>query len=159
MTYDMTCRMSLCYSETQNCIYYLSSSTNSSMHVLRGKERQEEKRKEGRKWGTEWSKDGGKNGRKESPTRISQFPWYKYSYVWVHALSLQLCPTLCDPMDWSPPGSSVHVIFQARILRWAAIPSPGDLPNPGIELGSPTLRAESSPSELPGNPFLILTST
>ena len=123
MTYDMTCRMSLCYSETQNCIYYLSSSTNSSMHVLRGKERQEEKRKEGRKWGTEWSKDGGKNGRKESPTRISQFPWYKYSYVWVHALSLQLCPTLCDPMDWSPPGSSVHVIFQARILEWVAMPS------------------------------------
>ena len=137
MTYDMTCRMSLCYSETQNCIYYLSSSTNSSMHVLRGKERQEEKRKEGRKWGTEWSKDGGKNGRKESPTRISQFPWYKYSYVWVHALSLQLCPTLCDPMDWSPPGSSVHVIFQARILEWVITSSSRDLPDPRIEPVSP----------------------
>ena len=33
----------------------------------------------------------------------------------------QLCPTLCDPMDCSPPGSSVHGIFQARILEWAAI--------------------------------------
>ena len=32
------------------------------------------------------------------------------------------CPTLCDPMDWSPPGSSVHGIFQARILQWVAIP-------------------------------------
>ena len=31
------------------------------------------------------------------------------------------CPTLCDPMDWSPPGSSVHEISQARILKWVAI--------------------------------------
>ena len=34
----------------------------------------------------------------------------------------QLCSTLCDPMDCSPPGSSVHGIFQARILEWRAIP-------------------------------------
>ena len=33
----------------------------------------------------------------------------------------QLCKTLCDPMDSSPPGSSVHGIFQARILEWIAI--------------------------------------
>ena len=33
----------------------------------------------------------------------------------------QSCPTLCDPMDCSPPGSSVHGIFQARILEWVAI--------------------------------------
>src|SRR5574340_331024 len=33
----------------------------------------------------------------------------------------QSCPTLCDPMDCSPPGSSVHGIFQARVLEWAAI--------------------------------------
>ena len=33
----------------------------------------------------------------------------------------QLCPTLSDPMDCSPPGSSVHGIFQARVLEWAAI--------------------------------------
>ena len=32
----------------------------------------------------------------------------------------QLCPTLCDPMDCSPPGSSVHGIFQARVLEWGA---------------------------------------
>ena len=37
------------------------------------------------------------------------------------AKSLQLCPTLCDPMDCSPPGSSVHGIFQARVLEWGAI--------------------------------------
>ena len=39
-----------------------------------------------------------------------------------HARSLQSCPTLCDPMDPSPPGSSVHGIFQARVLEWVAIP-------------------------------------
>ena len=33
----------------------------------------------------------------------------------------QLCPTLSDPMDCSPPGSSVHGIFQARVLDWGAI--------------------------------------
>ena len=37
--------------------------------------------------------------------------------------SLQLCPTLCNPMDCSPPGSSVHGILQARILEWVAMPS------------------------------------
>ena len=34
------------------------------------------------------------------------------------AKSLQLCPTLCDPIDSSPPGSSVHRLLQARILEW-----------------------------------------
>ena len=34
----------------------------------------------------------------------------------------QSCPTLCDPMDYSLPGSSVHGISQARILQWVAIP-------------------------------------
>ena len=41
----------------------------------------------------------------------------------MYAKSLQLCPTLCDPMDSSLPGSSVHVILQARILEWVATPS------------------------------------
>ena len=36
-------------------------------------------------------------------------------------LVAQSCPTLCDPIDCSPPGSSVHRIFQARILEWIAI--------------------------------------
>ena len=38
------------------------------------------------------------------------------------AESLQLCTTLCDPMDCSPPGASVCGILQARILEWVAIP-------------------------------------
>ena len=34
---------------------------------------------------------------------------------------VQSCPTLSDPMDCSPPGSSVHEIFQARVLEWGAV--------------------------------------
>ena len=41
----------------------------------------------------------------------------------VRARSLQSCPTPCDPLDCSPPGSSVHGIFQARILEWVVVPS------------------------------------
>ena len=37
------------------------------------------------------------------------------------AKSLQSCPTLCNPRDGSPPGSSVHGIYQARVLEWVAI--------------------------------------
>ena len=41
---------------------------------------------------------------------------------YMHPKSLQLCPTICDPMDCSPPGSSVHGILQARILEWVLCP-------------------------------------
>ena len=100
----------------------------------------------------------------------------------VKVKAAQLCPTLCDPMDYT-----VHGILQARmlewvafpfsrasfqprdwtqvsclsgafyqlshkgspgILEWGAYPSPVDLPNPGIELGSPTLQADSLLTEL-----------
>ena len=47
------------------------------------------------------------------------------------------CPTLCDPMDCSPPGSSVYEIFLARILEWIAMPSFGGgavLPTQGLNL-------------------------
>ena len=40
-----------------------------------------------------------------------------------HLKLLQLCPALCDPMNCSLPGSSVHGILQARILEWVATPS------------------------------------
>ena len=100
----------------------------------------------------------------------------------------QLCPTLCDPMEYT-----VHGILQARIQEWVAspfsrgssqprdqtqvshiaggffiswatreaqeywsglpIPSPVDLPNPGIKLGSPALQADSLPTELSGKPW------
>ena len=45
----------------------------------------------------------------------------------------KLCPTLCDPMDYNPPGSSVHWILQARILEWVALPSSRGLPNSKTE--------------------------
>ena len=47
-------------------------------------------------------------------------------YLHMHMCMLncfQSCPTLCNPMDCSPPGSSVHGILQARILEWVAMPS------------------------------------
>ena len=51
----------------------------------------------------------------------------------------QSCLILCDPMDCSLPGSSVHKIIPARILEWVAIASIKDLPNLGIKPMSPTL--------------------
>ena len=57
----------------------------------------------------------------------------------VCVLVAQSCPTFCDPMDCIPPGSSVHGIFQARILEWVVIPFPGDLADPEIEPKSPAL--------------------
>ena len=65
-----------------------------------------------------------------------------------------LGPTLRDLMGCGPPDSAVHGILQARTLEWVAIPFSGDLPDPGIEPGSPTLHADSSPSEPPGEPEL-----
>ena len=66
----------------------------------------------------------------------------------------QSCPTLCDPMDCSLPGSSVHGIFQATVLEWVAIYFSRDLPDPGIEPGSPALQADALLSEPPGNSYL-----
>ena len=61
----------------------------------------------------------------------------------------QLCPTPCNPMDCSLPGTSAHESpgNNAGVLPF---PSPGDLPNPGIKPGSPILQADALTSELPG---------
>ena len=56
------------------------------------------------------------------------------------------------PVDCSLPGFSVQGILQARILEWVTIPSPEDLPDPGIEPGSPALEADALISEPPGKP-------
>ena len=55
--------------------------------------------------------------------------------------------SLCDPVDGSPPGSSVHGILQARTLTWVAILFSRDLPDPGTESGSPVLQVDPLPSE------------
>ena len=64
----------------------------------------------------------------------------------------QSCPTLCDPVDCSPPGSSVHGFSRQEYWSGLPFPFPGDLPNPGIEPGSPTLQADTLSSEPPGKP-------
>ena len=60
---------------------------------------------------------------------------------------VQSCPTLCDPMDCSLSGSSVHGIFRQECWSGLPFPSPRDLPDPGIKAGSPTLQADALPSE------------
>ena len=70
--------------------------------------------------------------------------WDDFSKAgWLPREVAQSCPTLCNPMNCSLPGSSIHRIFQARILEWVAFPSPGDLPDPGIEPRSPALQADT----------------
>ena len=52
-------------------------------------------------------------------TYFKTLNYHYHEKRWV--LITQLCPALCDPMDWGSPGSSVHGILQARILEWVAI--------------------------------------
>ena len=81
---------------------------------------------------------------------------YSSDYFWLSAYRVlvsevaQSCPTLCNPMDCSLPGFSVHGIFQARVLEWVSTSFSGDLPEPGIEPRSSALQADSLPSEPPG---------
>jgi len=72
------------------------------------------------------------------------------------AESLQSCPILCDPMDRSPPGSSVHGILQARILEWVALTSSRGL-NPSL-LHLLHWQAGSLPLVPPGKPLESIES-
>ena len=73
----------------------------------------------------------------------------------MQASLLQLCLTVCDPMDGSPPGPFAHGILQEY---WSGSPfsSPGDLPHPGIKPRSLTLQADSLLSEPPGMPLNLV---
>ena len=64
----------------------------------------------------------------------------------------QLCLTLWDPMDCSPPGSSPMGFSKQEYWSGLPFPSPGDLPDPGIKPRSPALQADALPSEPPGKP-------
>ena len=76
--------------------------------------------------------------------------------VLIHNKGLRIVPpTLCDPMDYSPPGSSVRGIPQANILDWVAIPFTRGSSRPRDQTGSPALQADSLPSEPPGKPILV----
>ena len=76
----------------------------------------------------------------------------------IHRVSRSVCPPLCDPTDCGPPGSSVHGIFQARILEWVAISS-----SRGPSQSNPRLlhllhwQAGSLPLAPPGKPHSILS--
>ena len=70
----------------------------------------------------------------------------------------QSCLTLCNPRGCSPPGSSVHGIFQPRILNGLPFSPPGHLPDPGVEpvvLASPVLAGEFFTTAPPGKPIYI----
>ena len=70
----------------------------------------------------------------------------------------QSCLTLCDPMDCSTPGSSVHGIFHTRILEGLPFPTPEDLPYPGIEpmsLASPKSAGGFFTTTSPGKPSYL----
>ena len=66
------------------------------------------------------------------------------------SLVAQSCMTLCDPMDCSPPGSSVHGILHARILEWVAIPSFRGSSGPRDRTQESGIAGDSLPSEPPG---------
>ena len=76
------------------------------------------------------------------------------SYIYYHKVKVaRSCPTLYNRMDYSPPGSSVHGILQARILEWVTIPfSRGSSPPRGQTQVS-CLQVDSSPAEPPGKPY------
>ena len=76
------------------------------------------------------------------------------THTW--CLVTKLCLTLLQAVDCSPRGSSVHRIFQERILQWLPRPPPGDLPGPGIEPSSPALAGRFFPTDLPGSPKVAL---
>ena len=89
-----------------------------------------------------------------SPDFIDSATWEAHMrHLRCQGVVTQSCPTLCDPMDYSLPGSSVHGIFQARVLEWGShFLLQGDLPDPGIKPGSSAVQADALPSKPPGKP-------
>ena len=81
----------------------------------------------------------------QTHTQVPPNEMYTDTHVCACMLSLQSCLTLCDPMDCSPQGSSVHGILQTRILEWVVIPFSRNFPDPGIKPRSPAMQADSLP--------------
>ena len=75
-------------------------------------------------------------------------------YAWVHAQSLQSCPHLCDPMDCSPPGSSIHGILQARLLKWVSMPSSRGTSQPRDQIWVSCIAGKFFTTEPLGKPLL-----
>ena len=78
--------------------------------------------------------------------------------VYMCVLVAQPCLTLCDPMDCSRPGSSVHGTFQQEYWNWLLFSYLGALPDPGIEPTYPALRIDFLPSELREKPMGLDTT-
>ena len=91
----------------------------------------------------------------QQPLFFLKDPGILISIVSVLCSDAQSCPTLCDLMDCSLPGPSVHRISQARILEWVTIFFSGDLPNPEIEPESPELQMDCLLLEPSGKPLQI----
>ena len=92
--------------------------------------------------------DFGRNegtGEKDQPVRQAGILYHTYC-----AKSLQSCPVLCNPMDRSPPGSSVHGFSRQEHWSGLLFLLPGDLPDSGIERGFPAQQADSLLSCPPG---------
>ena len=108
---------SLCYIVSLACVKFTFSSHTSSIHISHhasvsshGSQPQQDTVIGYSDWGTSWV-----------PGTLAEcFMWIPSC---VHGKSLQCCLTHCDPVDCSPPGSSVHGILQERILEWVAISS------------------------------------
>ena len=73
-------------------------------------------------------------------------------------LVTQSCLTLCNPMGYSPLGSSVHGFSRQEYWSGLPYPSPRDLPYPGIEPRSPALQADSLPSETPVGKIILFNT-
>ena len=90
--------------------------------------------------------------------------WCLYSIPWNDPSSTslkvkwiaRLCLTIWDPMDCSLPGSSIHGILQARVLKWVALSFSRGSSYPRIEPGSSALQEDSLPAEPPGKPSTSL---
>ena len=74
---------------------------------------------------------------------------YTHSSACVQAQLRQSCPSLSDPTDCSPPGSSVHGISQARLLEWMVISFSRESSRPREEHSSPALQVDSCTTEPP----------
>ena len=88
-----------------------------------------------------------------SHSRVFCFLSFCFVLKVLKALFAELCPTLWNPVDCSPPGSSVHGILQARILEWVAISSLRGSSRPRDQTcnaGCPTLQTDSFLFESPG---------
>ena len=87
---------------------------------------------------------------------FSPLLWYGRTYSVVRSEVAQSCVTLCNLMDCSLPGSSVHGIFQARVLEWVAFPSPEELPDLGIEPGLQHGRQMLYPLSHQGSAYFVV---